>query len=211
MKIALFGNGKMGQLVATQARAAGHEIGEVINSDTGASSSDELAARLRAHDVAIDFTVAGGGAERCRLRHLKSACEVYRMAEGHSAIFGRDDREAAWIYGANFRWALSFIGVGGLANSCSEPAITRRSRESLSAKLTRVGTSLAIPLLKEGHARDSYRFDARGRFRPHRVGFYSAPINLLTPPGRIARRIRIRCAARAIGSAPTACFSFRKC
>ena len=57
MKIALFGNGKMGQLVTEQARAAGHEIGTIISSSEAGIPFDELAARLRGHDVAIDFSV----------------------------------------------------------------------------------------------------------------------------------------------------------
>ena len=53
MRIALFGNGAMGQLVGTQAQAAGHEIGEVFTSSAAAVSLDDVifpASRSRCGD-----------------------------------------------------------------------------------------------------------------------------------------------------------------
>ena len=58
MKIALIGQGAMGQLVGAQARAAGHEIALTLSSPDAARSARELAAELSGCDVAIDFSVA---------------------------------------------------------------------------------------------------------------------------------------------------------
>ena len=58
MKIALVGNGAMGQLVACQARAAGDEVGVTLDSAASSQSIDELVSTLRGHDVAIDFSTS---------------------------------------------------------------------------------------------------------------------------------------------------------
>lgn len=105
MKIALFGNGKMGQLVASQARAAGHEIGTVITSSNG-GALEELARQLRGHDVAIDFTVAAA------VERNVSACVSAQvpLVEGTTGWQSQKDavcqmvveQNGALIYGANF-------------------------------------------------------------------------------------------------------------
>ena len=56
VKLALFGRGGMGAVLAERARAAGHEIGAVFTSADAARGHDQLAARLRQHDAAIDFS-----------------------------------------------------------------------------------------------------------------------------------------------------------
>jgi prephenate dehydrogenase len=57
MKIALIGHGAMGQLVESQAQAAGDQIGAILTSRTSALAGpdeiDEMAASLKGHDVAI--------------------------------------------------------------------------------------------------------------------------------------------------------------
>src|ERR1044071_2951529 len=58
MRLALFGHGAMGRLVETRARADGHEIGLVVTSSDAGRSAEALAAALRGHDAAIDFSVA---------------------------------------------------------------------------------------------------------------------------------------------------------
>jgi 4-hydroxy-tetrahydrodipicolinate reductase len=57
MKIALIGYGAMGQLVAAEAKKAGDEIDYVATSRQAPTSIDELANKLRGHDVVIDFSV----------------------------------------------------------------------------------------------------------------------------------------------------------
>jgi len=58
MKLALFGRGGMGRVVAQYARSNGHEIGVVLAAQDALREADELAALLRGHDAAIDFSVA---------------------------------------------------------------------------------------------------------------------------------------------------------
>jgi 4-hydroxy-tetrahydrodipicolinate reductase len=57
MKLALIGHGAMGQLVENLACTGGDEIGATLTSKDSARSIDEMAALLRGHDVAIDFSV----------------------------------------------------------------------------------------------------------------------------------------------------------
>jgi 4-hydroxy-tetrahydrodipicolinate reductase len=116
MKVALFGNGKMGQLVAGQARAAGHEIDLVIDSNDAASTSEDLVPRLRGHDVAIDFSVAAA-VER---NVTASAQAGVPLVEGTTGWQSQQaavcrvvvDQNAGLIYGANFSVGVNiFYGV----------------------------------------------------------------------------------------------------
>lgn len=58
MKIALIGYGAMGRLIERLAVEKGYEIGCVVDDSHAGLSAEELAAKLRVCDVAIDFTVA---------------------------------------------------------------------------------------------------------------------------------------------------------
>src|SRR2546426_5751886 len=53
MKLALLGHGRMGRVIAAQARAAGHEVAAIVTS----SNAADAARLLPGHDVAIDFSV----------------------------------------------------------------------------------------------------------------------------------------------------------
>lgn len=106
MRVALFGRGSMGRAVAERARAAGLEIGTVFTSTDAGRNGDQLAALLRGHDVAIDFSTADavlGHATAC-------ARAAVPLVEGTT---GWQDRErdvraaveqaaGALVYGANF-------------------------------------------------------------------------------------------------------------
>jgi 4-hydroxy-tetrahydrodipicolinate reductase len=106
MKLALIGQGAMGQLVAARARDEGHEIALVISSRDGARSTEELADELRAADVAIDFSTSSAV-----LKNLKaSALAGVPLVEGTTgwgdgqaeAIGFVRERDGALVYGANF-------------------------------------------------------------------------------------------------------------
>ncbi len=58
MKLALLGQGAMGQLVAELARNQGHEIALTLTSVDGGCAVDDLVGALRGKDVGIDFSVA---------------------------------------------------------------------------------------------------------------------------------------------------------
>jgi 4-hydroxy-tetrahydrodipicolinate reductase len=106
MKLALIGAGAMGQLVAIQARAAADEIGATLSSRDGSQPVDELAALLRGHDAAIDFSVGAAvvkNVEACAGAGVPlvegttgwkdQEAEVRRIVAEH---------DAALVYGANF-------------------------------------------------------------------------------------------------------------
>ena len=58
MKLALFGHGGMGRVIAQYAQSNGHEIGVILTSQDTRRQGDELVELLRSHDAAIDFSVA---------------------------------------------------------------------------------------------------------------------------------------------------------
>jgi 4-hydroxy-tetrahydrodipicolinate reductase len=59
MKLALFGNGAMGRLVAARAADEGHEVALVLTSRDASRSPQEIEEGLRGMDAAIDFSVSG--------------------------------------------------------------------------------------------------------------------------------------------------------
>ncbi len=185
MKIALFGNGKMGQLVATQARAAGHEIGEIITSDAGALSPGELAARLRGHDVAIDFTVAGA-VERnvaiCVHAKVPLVEGTTGWSSNQSAILQSvTDKGGALIYGANFSVGVNLFyrvvaRAGELFARSNDYAPFIEEAHHQQKRDAPSGTALRLhDLLKETTARQIPIASTRAGSIPgtHRVGFDS--------------------------------------
>lgn len=106
MKLALLGYGAMGQLVASQARAAGDQIGATLTSKDSARSSDEMAALLREHDAAIDFSVGSAvvtHVEAC----VRGGVPLVQGTTGwkdHEADARRIvvEHSGAMVYGANF-------------------------------------------------------------------------------------------------------------
>jgi 4-hydroxy-tetrahydrodipicolinate reductase len=106
MRLALIGQGAMGQLVAARARDEGHEIALIISSRDGARSVEELADELRAVDVAIDFSTASAV-----LKNTKACAQAnVPLVEGTTgwgdvkaeALEFVRERDGALLYGANF-------------------------------------------------------------------------------------------------------------
>jgi 4-hydroxy-tetrahydrodipicolinate reductase len=106
MKLALFGNGTMGQLVSARAKNLGHEVALVLTSQDAARSADDLQEQLRGLDAAIDFSVADAvpthalACARARVPLVEgttgwnaSMTDVRRVVLEH---------RGALIYGANF-------------------------------------------------------------------------------------------------------------
>ena len=106
MRLALIGYGAMGQLIASQARAAGDEIGVTLTSGDASQNAAQLATTLRGHDVAIDFSVGAAvlrNVEACALAGVPlvegttgwkdNQAEARRIVEEH---------RGALVYGANF-------------------------------------------------------------------------------------------------------------
>ena len=107
MKLAIIGNGAMGQLVRTLAEADGHEVARVITSEDAARGAGELAELLGNHDAAVDFSVAAAvlknieAAARAGVPLVEGTtgwnaqeAEARRLVQAHAA--------GALVFGANF-------------------------------------------------------------------------------------------------------------
>jgi 4-hydroxy-tetrahydrodipicolinate reductase len=106
MKLALIGHGAMGQLAESLAHAAGDEIGAILTSKDSTRSNDEMAALLRGHDVAIDFSagaVVVAHVDAC----MRAAVPLVQGTTGwkdHEGDARRivKEHDGAMVYGANF-------------------------------------------------------------------------------------------------------------
>jgi 4-hydroxy-tetrahydrodipicolinate reductase len=106
MKLALIGRGAMGQLVAARAHDEGHEVALTLSSEDAARTTAELAERLSAADVAIDFSAGEAvlGNIRACVRAGVPLVEGTTgwLDEQASAFELVRSHEGALIYGANF-------------------------------------------------------------------------------------------------------------
>jgi 4-hydroxy-tetrahydrodipicolinate reductase len=106
MKLALLGHGAMGQLVESLARSAGDEIGTTLTSKDAVRSSEEMAALLRGHDVAVDFSLGAAvvsHVEGC----MRAGVPLVQGTTGwkdHEADARRivGEHGGAMVFGANF-------------------------------------------------------------------------------------------------------------
>jgi 4-hydroxy-tetrahydrodipicolinate reductase len=191
MKIALIGNGAMGQLVAAEAKAAGDEVGAVVSSRDRDIKPDQLADRIRGCDVAIDFSVG-----EAVLRNIEACARAgVPLVEGttgwkeHEATARQivTEHSAALVYGANFsigvnlfyriadRAAALFSSVNGYAPFIEE-AHHMRKRDAPS------GTALQLRELMARHLGPEIpTASTRAGYIPgtHRVGFDSEADQIL--------------------------------
>ncbi|HEU4509474.1 MAG TPA: dihydrodipicolinate reductase C-terminal domain-containing protein [Pyrinomonadaceae bacterium] len=185
MKLALIGNGAMGQLVAAEARKAGDEIGAVITSKDADLSVDDLIKRLSGHDAAIDFSVGDAvlkNVEACA-RAKVGLVEGTTGWKQHEAAARQlvTNHSAAMVYGANFSIGVNlfyrivqhaselFATVEGYAPFIEE-AHHNRKRDAPS------GTALKLrDLMSEHLGPDIPTSSTRAGHIPgtHRVGFDS--------------------------------------
>ena len=107
MRIALIGHGAIGRMVESQAKAAGDQIGAILTArDSTSRIIEDVAALLKGHDVAIDFSVGSAVAtnvEACVRAGVplvegttgwkNDETEVRRTVMEHGG---------ALVYGANF-------------------------------------------------------------------------------------------------------------
>jgi 4-hydroxy-tetrahydrodipicolinate reductase len=200
MKIALIGNGAMGQLVSAEAEAAGDEVGTIITSKEMDLTPDQLADKFQGHDVAIDFSTGDAV-----LRNIE-ACARARvpLVEGttgwkaHEEIARQivTEHSAALVYGANFsigvnlfyrvaeRAAELFAAVDGYAPFIEE-AHHMRKRDAPS------GTALQLRDLMAKHlGPDIPTASTRAGYIPgtHRVGFDSEGDQILLVHSARSRR-----------------------
>lgn len=191
MKIALIGNGAMGQLVAAEATAAGDNIGAVVTSRDRDLEPNQLTDKIRNHDVAIDFSVG-----EAVLRNIE-ACALagVPLVEGTTGWKAHEEtarqivnqHSAALVYGANFsigvnlfyrivdRAAALFAAVDGYAPFIEE-AHHMRKRDAPS------GTALQLRELMAQHLGPEIpTASTRAGYIPgtHRVGFDSEADQIL--------------------------------
>ena len=185
MKIALIGNGAMGQLVAAQATAAGDEVATILTSQDRDLKPAELSGKLGGHDVAIDFSVG-----EAVLRNIEACARAgVPLVEGTTGWKAHEqtarqivaEHSAALVYGANFsigvnlfyrivaRAAELFAAVDSYAPYIEE-AHHMRKRDAPS------GTALQLRDLMAKHlGPDIPVASTRAGYIPgtHRVGFDS--------------------------------------
>ncbi len=106
MRLALFGHGGMGSLVEARAREAGHSIAVVFTDRDAARGADDLAASLKAADVAVDFSVGAAVPEHVRAC-VRAGVPLVEGSTGWGAQLPEVRRTVeggggALVYGANF-------------------------------------------------------------------------------------------------------------
>jgi 4-hydroxy-tetrahydrodipicolinate reductase len=200
MRIALIGNGAMGQLVAAEARAAGDEVATIVTSQDRDLKPDELGDKLRGHDVAIDFSVGEAvpkNIEACARAGVP-------LVEGTTGWKAHEqtakqivaEHSAALVYGANFsigvnlfyriveRAAELFAAVDTYAPFIEE-AHHMRKRDAPS------GTALQLrDLLAQHLGPEIPTASTRAGYIPgtHRVGFDSEGDQILLVHSARSRR-----------------------
>jgi 4-hydroxy-tetrahydrodipicolinate reductase len=181
----------MGQLVAGIARKAGDEVGTVLTSKDASLPVDQLAEKLRGHDVAVDFSLG-----EAVLNNIE-ACARGRVAlvEGTTGWKQHEsaarqivtEHSGALVYGANFSIGVNifyrivkhaaglFAAVDGYAPFIEE-AHHNRKRDAPS------GTALKLrDLMSEQLGDDIPTSSTRAGYIPgtHRVGFDSEADQIL--------------------------------
>ncbi len=172
----------MGQLVAGEARKAGDEVGAVVTSKPHLDV-DQLADKLRGHDVAIDFSISEvvprniEACVRAKVPLVEGTTGWKQNEESAKEVVGK--YSGALVYGANFSIGVNlfyrivehasslFAAVEGYAPFIEE-AHHCRKRDAPS------GTALRLrELMSEHLGSDIPTSSTRAGYIPgtHRVGF----------------------------------------
>ena len=175
----------MGQLVEAGARKGGDEVGVVLTSKDSELPVDQLAEKLRDHDVAIDFSIGDAvlkNIETCARAHvaLVEGATGWKQNESIAKQL-MTEHSGAMVYGANFSIGVNlfyriakqaaelFSAVDGYAPFIEE-AHHSRKRDAPS------GTALKLrDLMSEHLGPDIPTSSTRAGYIPgtHRVGFDS--------------------------------------
>jgi 4-hydroxy-tetrahydrodipicolinate reductase len=186
MKLALIGYGAMGQLVASQAQAAGDEIGIKLTSADSDRSVEDVANAMKGHDCAIDFSVASAVARNAEIC-ARATVPLVEGTTGWKEDEGKvtnlmTEAGGSLIYGANFSIGVNvfhqivqqaarlFAQLDQYAPYIEEQHHSRK-RDAPS------GTAIKLQnLMANSLERDVPIASTRAGFIPgtHRVGFDSA-------------------------------------
>lgn len=183
MKLALIGYGAMNKMVSALAAQEGHEVALVLTSKDGSLGVEELAGRLAAHDVAVDFSTAGAvlmNVEAC----ARAGVPLVEGTTGWLEDEARarrivEERGGALVYGANFSvgvnlfyrvvsYAAELFRASQAYSPFIEEAHHSRKRDAPS------GTALRLrDLLSEHFHEEISVASTRAGYIPgtHRVGF----------------------------------------
>jgi 4-hydroxy-tetrahydrodipicolinate reductase len=175
----------MGQLVEAGARKGGDDVGVVLTSKDSELPVDQLAEKLRGHDVAIDFSIGDAvlkNVEACARAHIALVEGATGWKQNESiAKQLMTEHSGAMVYGANFSIGVNlfyriakqaaelFSAVDGYAPFIEE-AHHSRKRDAPS------GTALKLrDLMSEHLGPDIPTSSTRAGYIPgtHRVGFDS--------------------------------------
>ena len=118
MKIALIGQGAMGQLVAKLAAERNHEVAVTLDARDADRPTEELSAALRECDVAIDFSVAAAVPRNIELCMLAGVPLVEGTTgweiDRNELVRTVEEAEGTLLYGANFSLgAQVFLRIAG--------------------------------------------------------------------------------------------------
>lgn len=186
MKLALIGDGAMGQLVRKLGADQGHTIAVVLDSKDAERSAEDLSGSLNGCEVAIDFSVSAAV-----LRNVE-ACAIagVPLAEGTTGWHEKlndvqrivDEYDSGLIYGSNFSVGVQlFYRVAARAaelfqhlesyDAFIEEAHHKRKRDAPSGTALQLGDIVANHLGREVPVTST-----RAGYIPgtHRVGFDSS-------------------------------------
>jgi 4-hydroxy-tetrahydrodipicolinate reductase len=186
VKLALIGHGAMGQLVENLARAAGNEIGLTVTVRDASLDAVELAASLRGHDAAIDFSVSAAvprNVAACARAGVplvegttgwkEQEADVRRIVKEHdgSLVFGANFSIGVNVFYRVVEHAASLMAGLDQYQSFIEEEHHSRKRDAPS------GTALKLKDLMAAHLEGEIPIaSVRAGHIPgtHRVGFDSA-------------------------------------
>jgi 4-hydroxy-tetrahydrodipicolinate reductase len=183
MKIALIGHGAMGKLIEGLVKKKGNEIAVVIDDADAAAPADQLAAKLRGADVAIDFTNAEAvrrNVEAC----MRAGVALVEGTTGWNSQRGSieklvGDANGAFVFGANFSIGVNlFYRVVDHASELfarfSEYEVFIEEQHHSRKKDAPSGTALKLKEVVERHIKRDFGVTAtRAGNIPgtHRIGF----------------------------------------
>jgi len=191
MKIALIGHGAMGKLIETLAKESGHEIAVFISEEHSGLAPEHLAERLRAAEVAIDFSAAEA------VKRNVGACILagVPLVEGTTGWnTERDeieklvrDGDGGFVFGANFSIGVNlFYRVANFASELfarfPEYEAFIEEQHHSRKKDAPSGTALKLREIVSRHSERDLSISAtRAGHIPgtHRVGFDGAADQIL--------------------------------